>query len=133
VGPLTSLGNVVDISDVKADSLPSRRSIQIGLGVALYAGAAGIGWVWTEPPAAAYWVLLVAPSFLLGFLVGSWWALIAPAAVALLLLGVFDTRLENTGTTWGEAFVMAIAVPSALLVGFGVAWRRDRNRTRGMA
>jgi integral membrane sensor domain MASE1 len=63
-------------------------------------------------------------------LTGSWWALIGPAAVALLLLGVFDTRLENTGTTWGEAFAMAIAVPSALLVAFGVAWRRDRNRTR---
>ena len=103
------------------------RRIQVLIGVAAYLGAASIAWSWSDPPKLVVWVLLIAPSFLLGFLTASWCALVGPALAALFFLVAFDDPLESTGWTWGDAFALALAAPSAALVAFGVSWRRFRE------
>jgi hypothetical protein len=112
-----------------------RPAIRVFVGGVLYLGAVWavfrLELVQSPTPVPLQWICLLLPAVAYGLFAGSWWALLGPAIVAMIVLLTWTGGIENSESTWGEALAPVILVSSAAAVALGVVavkgWREGRR------
>jgi hypothetical protein len=82
-----------------------------------------------EQEGAVEVVLLACGLIVLGFVLSSWWCLIAPLLWAVVALAVgLAVPLENTDPSEGQLLVFLLLIVGVLPLGVGIAGRRFTRR-----
>jgi len=88
--------------------------------------------VQSPTPVPLQWTSFLLPALLYGLLADSWWGLLGPAVMAILVLVTWTAGIENSDLTWGEALAPVLFLASAAAVTLGVllvrSWRELRGR-----
>ena len=104
--------------------------------VALAPGLNGLAWAaasWRPDDHGTWALVSLLGSFLLGLLIGRWWALVVTGAYGVIhAIPVSLGRMPGYLSTWGEALWWAIALAVLLaLTGLGVLGRGAIRWLRG--